>query len=155
MIEYVYLPSRRSRLVRSQENYRGRYKIRGMATIADVPLFTTDKRVAEQALAEIVREAQQESAGIVAPRALRDAAAKPLSAHLADCVADLKAKGRAKKYYGLISVRGAAAVLDSCGWVYPKDVTPDSFVAWRLPSIRGRWRPLRRSTITTMLPAFC
>ncbi len=132
MIQRVFQPKRKHNgRSLSRENYRGRYKLPGMAKLVDVALYTTEKRVAEQRLAQIVKEAQQEAAGIIAPKAMRDAAQRPLADHLANCVADLKAMGRAKTYYRLVEVR-VTRLLKECGWTLPRDVTTDSFLSWRI-----------------------
>ena len=43
--------------------YRGRYRLEGEAKITEVPLHTSDKRVAQQRLEEIVKQRQQEQPG--------------------------------------------------------------------------------------------
>ena len=43
--------------------YRGRYRLEGEAKITEVPLHTSDKRVARQRLEEIVKQRQQEQPG--------------------------------------------------------------------------------------------
>ena len=135
MIKYVYKPKRKTRSPLSDENYRGRYRLAPGQRLDDVPLFTTDKRVAEQRLDALVREKQHEQAGIIAPKCLRDGAAKPLSEHLRDVVADLKVVGRKRSYYKLVEVR-VKSLLAACRWTHAKDVTSDSFLAWR--SKQGR-----------------
>lgn len=153
MIQYVYIPKRgksgNAQQRFSSENYRGRFKLQGMK-IEDVSLHTTDKRVAVQRLEEIARERQREQAGIIAPKALRDSAVKSLMVHLADCVADLKAKGRKKSYYGLIDVR-VKTLAKACGWTMPKDVTADTFASWRTKHVAK----LAAKTINDYLDAVC
>ena len=90
----------------------------------------TDKRVAEQLMANFVREAEREAHGIIPPKLQRDAAAKSLADHLADFVADLKAKGRRPGYVYNIK-RHIEIVSAACGWVYLRDITADSYIAWR------------------------
>jgi hypothetical protein len=51
--------------------------------INDIPLYTTDKRVARERLEKIVREKQLESVGILPPQAIRTASQTPLDKHLA------------------------------------------------------------------------
>ena len=128
MIQFVYLPNRKKvvKFKRSKENYRGRYKLDGQKKPTDISLYTTDKRVAEQKLEKIVQEAQQEQAGIIAPKEMRDAAGTPVAEHLANFVADLKTKGRAKKHYSLTQSRGER-LIDECSWQHLKDITSHSF----------------------------
>tara|TARA_Y100000589_G_scaffold133739_1_gene127756 strand:- start:811 stop:2157 length:1347 start_codon:yes stop_codon:yes gene_type:complete len=132
MIQFVYLPNRKKvvKFKRSKENYRGRYKLDGQKKPTDISLYTTDKRVAEQKLEKIVQEAQQEQAGIIAPKEMRDAAGTPVAEHLANFVADLKTKGRAKKHYSLTQSRGER-LIDECSWQHLKDITSHSFLSWR------------------------
>jgi len=133
MIQYIYQPKRgqsNGKRSRSVENYRGKYKLPGMAKLIDVSLHTTDKRVAEKRLAEIVKERQQEASGIIAPKPLRDAATRPLTEHLAEYVSDLTALGRNAGY--IYNTRKLIEkLLDECGWILVKDVTADAFLTWR------------------------
>jgi len=110
--------------------YRGQYRLDNDVTVTNVPLKTPDKQVAEERLRKIIREKQQEGAGIIAPKALRDAAQKNLLDHLSDFIADLTAKGRDDMYIYNIEKRSKRVVVE-CGWKLPADVTADSFIAWR------------------------
>ncbi|MET0222786.1 MAG: hypothetical protein ABW346_00210, partial [Terrimicrobium sp.] len=88
MILTVFRPKRikngKARIARS---YRGRYRLEEEDNINDIPLYTTDKRVARERLEKIVREKQLESVGILPPQAIRTASQTPLDKHLADFVA--------------------------------------------------------------------
>jgi len=108
-------------------HYRGRYRLEGDFAATDIPLHTSDKQVAEKKLREIVREKQQERAGLIAPKLQRDAAQKPLLEHLDDFVADLIAKGRTEKYAFLIKAR-THKLLKACKWRLHRDVSPDTFI---------------------------
>ncbi len=131
MIEYVYVPRRRGkRASRSRENYRGRFKLPGMVKLDDVALHTTDRRIAEARLREIVVEKERELAGILAPRVQRDAAARPLVDHLDDFIADVKARRRSKEYFEPVKWR-IRRLMKECGWSLLRDVSAESFIAWR------------------------
>ncbi len=93
-------------------------------------LGVTDKQVAREKLREHVRDLERERAGVVVPRPLREAAAVSMTLHLADVVADLKARGCREKYYRLVDAR-VRELIAACSWSLPRDVTADSFVAWR------------------------
>jgi integrase len=127
MIQYVHKPRRRGK--KSRDEYYGRYKLPGQK-LKDVPLHTTDKRIADKRLEAIVREEENELADVVLPRSVRDGAVKSLQQHVEDFVADLKAKGRKKSYYALVKKR-VTVLCQSCGWNLVKDITPDNFTAWR------------------------
>ena len=64
--------------------YRGRYKLQGEFKITEVSLGTSDKRVAEKKLQDIITEKERERAGIIAPKIQRDSAKRPLAEHLED-----------------------------------------------------------------------
>ncbi|MBL4702397.1 MAG: hypothetical protein JKX85_14190 [Phycisphaeraceae bacterium] len=132
MIQNVFLKKRgvKAKNPKSKPHYYGRYKIDGDKKITEVSLRTTDKRVAEQKLALIVKEAQQERAGIIAPKGMRQAATVTVAEHLANHVADLKVKGRDKKHYGLVQSR-ITRLIAECGWKHLRDITPQSFLSWR------------------------
>jgi len=108
----------------------GRYKLPGDVCAKTVPLETTDKDIARERLRKIVKRLEREAAGVGVPQHLRDAAQKNLSAHIEDFLADLKASGRDEMYQANLHCR-LTKLLKDCGWQYPKDVTADSFIAWR------------------------
>ena len=110
--------------------YRGRYRLEGEARITEIPLHTPDKRVAQQRLEQIVRDKQMEQAGILAPSAVRKAAQSSLEEHLANYVADLTALQRDDQYIYELKNR-VRRLIKECGWKQLKDVTADSYQAWR------------------------
>ncbi|XHR28905.1 MAG: tyrosine-type recombinase/integrase [Chthoniobacteraceae bacterium] len=93
-------------------------------------LGTSDKQVAEQRLRAIIKEREQEAAGILAPKRLRDAASDALEHHLRDYVADLTAQKRDTSYIYNVEKR-LSKLASEAGWKQLRDVTPDSFQAWR------------------------
>ena len=63
-------------------SYRGRYRVQGGGKIIDIPLHTTDKRVAQQRLEQIVRDKQMEAEGLVPQQSIRTASQSPIETHL-------------------------------------------------------------------------
>ena len=121
MICHVY---KRGRL------YWGKLHLEHESRLSRVSLGTSDKRVAQQKLAEIAKEREKEAAGLLAPRSARDAAVKPLPDLLAAFLDDLQVKGRAhatevkyRKTLGKLFTR--------CCWRTFGDVTARSFCEWR------------------------
>ncbi len=106
-----------------------RLQLGGWTKIRYFPLKVADKRVAEQRRAELLKRFEQEAAGIIAPKLLRDAAQTPIAEHLTAFLADLKANGRAgntlSKYRNCIPKLCAR-----CSWVRVCDVTVASFSEW-------------------------
>ncbi len=111
-------------------SYRARYRLDGEGQITDVPLHTTDKRIAQQRLEQIVREKQLEAVGVLPPQAIRIALQTPLEKHLSDYVADLQAVARNGKYIHDLGKR-VLRLMRECQWKQIKNVTSNSFLAWR------------------------
>jgi hypothetical protein len=59
--------------------YRGRYRLDGATKITDVPLHTSDKRIAQQNLEKIVKDKQLEAAGMAPSEAQRNAVQSQLT----------------------------------------------------------------------------
>ena len=114
--------------------YRGRYRLEGETRMHDIPLHTSDKRVAQQKLEEIVKTRQLESAGMLPPEALRTAAQSPLEQHLKEYVADLSALNRDAQYAYELKNRVRRLIRD-CGWTVLRDITADSFQSWRAKQV--------------------
>ena len=120
-----YLVKRKGRRL-----WRGRYRLDGQTRITEVPLRSSDKRVAEQRLRDIVSELEQEIAGFLPPKLVREAAVRNLSEHLDDFGADLRAMKRSAKHMANIEYR-VRELIRECGWKRVGDVSTDSFVSWR------------------------
>ena len=110
--------------------YRWRYRLQPEDTkISDVSLGTSDRQVAEKLRAEKLRELQHERAGIIPPKASREAAQRKLAEHLQDFLGDLRRRGKSEKYLANLEFR-VGRLMNDCGWGLAKDVTADSFQAW-------------------------
>ena len=113
--------------------YTGRIKLDGETRYRHVALNVTDKRVAEQKLAAMVRELEMEACGLAMPRIMREALQMPLAEHLAAFLDDLKGKGRAsrtaKTYRNLLE-----KLFSRCGWKLLRDLNPRDFCEWRSKS---------------------
>jgi integrase len=91
---------------------------------------TDKKHVAVAKLDRIIREKEEELAGLLAPKALRDAARRPIAEHLADHVAHLAALSRTLKHLAYTKNR-ILRVCEACGWKLLRDITADGFDHWR------------------------
>ncbi|HLK51955.1 MAG TPA: tyrosine-type recombinase/integrase, partial [Candidatus Angelobacter sp.] len=78
----------------------------------------------------ILKEQSQESAGLIAPKKMREAAQILLKAHLASYVRELISKGRAARYAHNVET-AFENLMQECRWEHFKDVTAESFLAWR------------------------
>ncbi len=110
--------------------WRGRYKLGNSPKVYDVALKTPFRHVAEAKLTALVREKEDELAGLIAPKSARDAALKPIAAHLADHLADLTALKRSTKHVAFTRNR-ITRLCQQCGWKLLRDITADGFMKWR------------------------
>jgi integrase len=123
MINTLYKP-------RGSRIWRWKHRLRPEdGKIADVSLGTSDKQVAEKIRSDKLRELEHERAGIIPPKATRDAAQRKLADHLQDFLGDMRRRGKSDKYLANIEYRVGRLITD-CGWNLAKDATADSFQAW-------------------------
>src|SRR5262249_16639846 len=83
--------------------------------------------------------------------------ARPLTEHVKDYLADLRALGRDDKYVYNIDKR-LARLIDSCGWKLLADITADSFCAWREKPVEWKSKKIGPETINQHFEtarAFC
>jgi integrase len=130
-MEYVFKPIRTvgGKRVKAAK-YRGRFKVCGKGSLHDVPLHTSDKQVAEQALRRLVAEQEREAVGLLPARALRQGAEKSMQDHLQDFIVDLERRGRSGDYVRHVQER-VSTLIEACRWSRLADVTADSFQKWR------------------------
>jgi integrase len=115
---------------KGRRTWRGRYKLAGEKDITEVPLDIADRQSALKKLRDVVREREQEMAGIIPPKSLRDASQRGLSEHLKDFIADLHTHHCSEKHISNIRYR-VGVLIEECSWRLPSNVTADSFVTWR------------------------
>ena len=98
--------------------------------IEDVSLNTSDKQVAEKRHSELFREKQLERGGLTLSKPLLEAAQRKLLEHLHDFLGDMERRGKSQKHLANLEHR-VGALIQECGWKTARDVTADSFQAWR------------------------
>ncbi len=129
----VFKPSRRDKKtgkIKRSRYWSGQYRLDNDLTYTRFSLKTTDKRVAEQQLAEIVKQEERRRAGILAPEAQTQAAAKSLADHLQEFIVYLRIGNRSREYYRKVDQRVTRLIAD-CGWKLLRDVSAESFIGWR------------------------
>ena len=128
---FIFKPSRRKEGCKVKSPFFVlRLKIDGRQIGKDIPLHVRDNQVAEKMKAEFIREKERELGGIMEPKPLRDAAQKPLCNHVADFVADLRSRKKDEHYVDVLETHLLKLIKDN-NWRLPKDITADSFIAWR------------------------
>jgi integrase/recombinase XerC len=127
-MEYVIPGKKRKDGKRSP--YRGRFRVNPNDRFREVPLHTTDKRIALKRLREIVQQEQDERAGFIRPKREREAIQRPLMDHIEAFIAERFAIGRDEKYVRELKKK-LLLLGNECRWKLIVDVTPESFCAWR------------------------
>lgn len=127
MRQFVF---KRTRNGKKGRTWWGEYRLDGDLIPTRLSLKTGDKSVAKQRLSELVRRVEYERAGIALPGMLCEAAAKPMTHHLADFIADLQIRGMSRDYFRHVENR-VGVLLKDCGWNVHRDVSADGFIAWR------------------------
>ena len=131
MICNVFKPKRRlNGRLHVGRLYRGRFKLDGEFKETTIPLHTTDKQLAQQRLLLAVREREKELAGLSGRKPWREAAQSPLLNHLADFLADLRARKRSESHVKHLETRIKRLFFD-CRWEHLRDVSADGFMLWR------------------------
>jgi len=110
--------------------YSLRYRFDPMPTDKWVSLKTSDKQVAQKKAQEFLQRIQLEAAGLIPNEAARNVGKTPLPQHLADYLADLKARGKTQKHIEVSEAR-ISKLLKDCNWKVIGDVDVDGFITWR------------------------
>ncbi|MEQ9454558.1 MAG: site-specific integrase [Phycisphaeraceae bacterium] len=110
--------------------WHGQYRLEGDLRYTRQSLNTTDKRVAEKRLAELVRQEEYRREGLCTPAVLTEAAAKPLLEHLEDWLDDLRARSRSRDYTRKLHQR-VSHLAHQCQWERLAEVSPEQFLRWR------------------------
>lgn len=131
MRQFVFQQKRtRNGKVLTSRVWSGEFMLDGDSRPTRIRLGTTDKRIAEKKLRDIVRQAELERANLIVPKQLVAAANRPVAEHIAEYLTDLEATGRVKEYVRQVRAR-LERLRSELGWQILKDMTPDSFIAWR------------------------
>ena len=114
----------------SARTYTGCYRLAGDLKETRVALGVSDKSVADAKLKKLVRELEQERAGIILPKFIREGMKNPLAPLILDFISERENQGRDRKY--CLGLRRQLELLaKNCGWKNLELVTADSFRRWR------------------------
>ncbi|MCB1276448.1 site-specific integrase [Prosthecobacter sp.] len=127
----IYKRKRRiNGVVKEAKTYTARIRLHKDDPMHEVPLNTSDKQIAQQRLAEMVREMEMEKAGMLPPKSIREASKKPLKEHL-NYHLDLQ-ESRNVCAGHIFQIRSQMLRLfEACGWKTLKDITASGFESWR------------------------
>lgn len=117
-------------LFRQGSFWHAKIQLDGWPREKRVSLQTPDKRVAQDKLAQLVKEAEMEASGMLPPQSVRVASCRTFPEHVEAFLADMRAREKAKN-----TVRAYSTMLlklsRACGWVHLGDVSARSFCEWR------------------------
>lgn len=120
------------------KTWRVRFAIDGR--YFDEPLKTRNKEVALEKARKIVREREQEAAGILAPRILRESAKQPLG-ELLELWLSSNFVGDFNHKHFKNSRNRISRIIRECRWRYLRDVSAMSFEAWRKGELENGLSP--------------
>src|SRR5947207_2877062 len=131
MMPFVFRSKRRvNGKVRVSRTYTGQFRLAGDSKATRVSLGVSDKQVAEERLRRIVRKAEREREGLIAPKEQRDAAKQSVESYVQEFVESRRGLKRDEKYVRELE-RKLLRLTGECEWSTLRDVTPHSFEAWR------------------------
>jgi integrase len=110
--------------------WSARVRLDGWLKSRTFSLHVSDKRVAQQKLTKLVETLEREAAGIGTPKIQRDAVQAPLATHLSAFLAECKATGRSKNTLSKYA-NSLPKLCKRCRWGTVRDITVESFTAWR------------------------
>ena len=149
---FVYRPSRKkgNKSVKSRL-YRGRFTVGYDRKIYDVPLRVADKQVARQLVEKIRKEYEQERAGLIPSRTIRESARIPLNDLFDAFVLAKDRLGRDSRY--LLQLKAQLQRLSmECGWQVVVNITAVSFDKWRAGSFVS---PKTKNSYLNAISSFC
>jgi len=117
--------------------YSVKLRMKGELKISTIPLGVSDRDAAAEKVRKLVKEREQELAGLLAPRAQRDAALASFNKHVQEFIGDLRVKGRNSRYVDEMEFK-LTTLADKCGWRQVSHVTADSFVKWRTTQTKAK-----------------
>lgn len=131
MAHHVFKPKRQKNGKRVISRiWWGQYRLKDDSAYTRFSLKTTDKRVAEKKLEEIVRLEEQRRAGIIAPEPQAQAARASLDDLLKEYVNYLTSSNRSRDYIRKVDQR-VGKLIEECGWNRICDISSESFIKWR------------------------
>ena len=105
-------------------SYRGRYRLDEGDKLTDIPLHTTDKRVARERLERIVRDKQLEAVGVLSPH--RTASQTPTGETSVRLLGRPPSRRSRRQYIFDLKNRVCRPGRE-CHWTLLKEVSSDSF----------------------------
>ena len=137
MTEYVFKHRRKKngQIVVSRY-WSGCYGFPGDLSPRTIALHTTDKQVAKAKLRQIVYDEERERVGLVAPKSIREALQQPLVEQMEEYFGERLRLGRNGKYVEGLRLQ-VTTLIKECGWNVVRDVSRESFCAWRKRQIKS------------------
>ena len=131
MICFVFRARRRVKgKVRVARTWNGKFQLQGDAKSTVVALNVTDKQVAQEKLRRLVRMAERERAGFGPSRAEREVTKQPVEKCVRRYIQTKRGQHCDEQYVGELESK-LLRLARECGWTTLRDITANSFEAWR------------------------
>ena len=114
--------------------WRVRFTVEGQRY--DLPLHTRSKELAHEKARKLVIEKEREAAGLIAPKAEREAARTPLPELLRDWV-DNGVSPESDRKHRRYCINRPTKVFCDCGWNFLRDISPRDFEVWRRAQLQS------------------
>jgi integrase len=149
---FVYRPSRKkgNKSVKSKL-YSGRFTVGHELKVYNVALRAADKQVARQLVEKIRKEYEQELAGLIPSRTIRESARRPLNDLFDAFVLAKDGLGRDARYLLQLKAQLQRLSMD-CGWQVVGNITAVSFDKWRAGSFVS---PKTKNSYLNAISSFC
>ncbi len=155
MMSFVFRSKRRvNGKVRVSRTYTGQFRLAGDSKATRVSLRVSDKQVAEDRLRGIVREAEREREGLIAPKEQRAALRRSMEGYVREYAGSRRGLNRDEKYVGELE-RKLFRLMRECAWSKLGDVTAHSFEAWRARQRQGGMSPKTLNEYHAAAFGFC
>jgi len=155
VIRFVFRSKRRvNGKLRIARTFTGEYRLTGDKKPTRIALGVSDRQVAEEKLSHILREAERERVGLIAPKAQRDALKQSVEAAVQDYITSRRRLHRDEKYIRELELK-LLRLMRECNWRTLGDIRGGSFEAWRARQPRQQFSAKTLNEYHAAVSAFC
>jgi integrase len=155
MICFVFRPRRRVKgKVRVARTWSGKFQLPNDAKPIIVALGVMDKQVAQEKLREIVRRVERERAGFGPSKTEQDAAKQSVEKCVREYIQIKRGQHCDEKYVRELELK-LFRLMRECEWMILRDITANSFEAWRARQPREQMLPKTLNEYRAAISGLC
>ena len=140
--------------IRIARTWSGKFQLPGDAKPTVVGLGVSDKQVAQEKLREIVRAIERERAELGPSKSERDAAKESVGKCVGEYIHIKRGQRCDEKYVRELELK-LLRLTRECNWVVLRDITANSFEAWRPRQPREQFSAKTLNEYRAAVSAFC